>query len=489
MLTIPLHQSLRFGQNNKKLFRALTRVINEQKIRQKIMRGLNLTSTRASPRDLPTRQGELRSNLEHLEDDQYQTLTVYSRATGHVNSDSFNFTLSSKAVSIADDIQTAKLVLHLWDSRSDRRRQNGMRRRRQQLETICNNREILSAVDKRAEDFTMDGTNEALLSFSPENYGGTSAKDGDLKRMLSPYKTKSFKNCSRERKAGRKQKKMRVKIVVRSLMPGDTYKRRVSVKKTRVRRSGKTTLNLRLPSDIIKKAAQTADKTLRLQITCRKCGGHVHLDRVMTAAPGHNQMNTWLNPYRPYLFIQFRKDHSGSKERRKRAISTQCHADPSSPFLNSVQDSCCSERIWVSFEELGLRSLILYPDGFQYDVCSGTCLATEGQNLTKVSSYIPRLTPIQNSPASLFPRNNREPEPKHADMKLSLGSSTSLTEYGKSEDVEESKEKLGQRNKSWSQCGPLQMRNLWVVYIDPATHDIMSKAIPNLIQDSCGCIN
>ncbi|GFS15928.1 inhibin beta chain [Elysia marginata] len=495
MLTVPYHQSRRVGQNNR-FFQAITRVINEEKIKQRIMRGLNLTNNQealpGSPRDLPTRQGEMKTTADPMtSNNQHQTLTVYSRDSGTVNSNSFSFTLDSRVHFVAQNIQTAKLVLHLWDSRGNRKQRRRVRRRRfrrKLRKRACKDKEVNSALAKSQKRFKDEvNTQNHMFLASLSNHRLDKVNDTTENQEASAYRMRLSRKCNKRNKEGGRKKKTPVKIVVRSLLTGTKWKRRIAMRKTKVHRFGKTTLNLRLPQDVIKDAMQTADNTLKLQISCKRCGRHVHLDRVMTATLDNKHtkdpMKMWLNPYRPYLFIQYRKINTEHKQRRKRALQMQCFNNADSfqtPRGESVTSGCCSQRLWVTFEELGLKDLILYPDGFSTEVCSGTCVAAGASP----SAFSEESTLLSNEqPASPLPENSSNSSlsgdiyPQRNNIDWAPNPAASL-KPGESQLVE----------RRQPHCAPLYKRPLLLWYIEPSSNDIVAKEIPDLIHESCGCL-
>ena len=406
--------------------------------------------------------------------------------------------------SIAQDIHNAKLVLHLWDARGNKRRGKGKRknRYRRKLQKISGNVHMASNANAAGGN----GTQRLKAVKTPRNFPSASLashhlvnvsdEDGNLKNTL--HKIQRTRSRLRTRKQ-RRQRKSRVKIVVRLILSGIKAKRRVAVGRVKIHRFGKTSVNLKLPKDILKDAALRADHIFRLQVSCKRCGRHIHLDRVLTATPSTkdngDQSKMWINPYRPYIFIQYGVSSSGSKVRRKRQLSTNGLPNEMPVFTHSsgesTVDSCISHRVWVTFEELGLRDLIIYPDGFYTDVCRGACLGkgaltTSTPFTGKFSQYLSSQN-VSSSPLLKVQKSKAREE--QSDISTPQG--TAMPQPGKQFQEAQSSAQREERlakNDTALQCVPLYNRPLKLVYIQPVSKEIIFTEIQDLIQKSCGCI-
>ncbi|GFO36155.1 inhibin beta a chain [Plakobranchus ocellatus] len=479
------------------VFQAISRVISKEKIKQRIMRGLNLTNNEVSlpgsTRDLPTHP-DGNSPTDRVTQKQHRTLTVFSKTSGSTLPGTMSFTLDSQVRALADDIETAKLVLHLWDDRRRRRGGRNMRRTQRKL---------------RATSAIRNGTQDASLSKS-EKRNRLESRFGSMKLEKggrSVSREVNARKIHRRKIRRRRQRKTRVKVVVRVLIPDIKRKRRIAVGRTNVNRFGRSTLNIKLPKGIIVEAAKARDHILTLQVLCKRCGKHIHLDRVLTLAPNSDptqeEQMVWLNPYRPYVFLQISQTSSEARGRRKRALSNECPWVTDNNKLSLWNKpgigQCCSERIWVSFEELGLSNLIVYPEGFATDVCSGSCKAIDAPSLTLLpsSSSSSPLSKVSSSSSSskssvLSPsrvsdkpllRNGNFTEHLQLPNSPKLLGNSSLFETSRGTGLSLSE------TAPFSECAPLHTHPLGLLYIDPASNDVMYREISGVIQQSCGCID
>ena len=336
--------------------------------------------------------------------------------------------------------------------------------------------------------------------------------DVDENSKLLITKTTRSRDRPRRTMKRRRQRKTHLKIVVRSIMPGNKWKRKIVVGKIKLHRFGMTTLNLRLPRHVIKDAAQTADHTLTLEIICKRCGRRIHLDGQLRTMPGtkdaEGKGNMELNPYRPYLFMQYKDGFSKARSRRRRELPSRGFYKDDKSFLNPWEEfapsTCYSEHLWVTFEELGLHNLILYPEGFSTDVCRGTCLRRDAPWAFPSSTWQPSLVHYKSTSSISSPMSSSgtvqgdnskaekkkprehlsEPTPSHR-QPLSQPGRENL---GHHESIEHDEEPAVKENTP-PQCEPLYQRPLLLWYIDPVSKEIIPKEIPDLIQKSCICID
>ncbi|RUS82893.1 hypothetical protein EGW08_009358 [Elysia chlorotica] len=504
MLMIAPSQTQHLGPRGG-VFQAITRVINEEKIKQRIMRGLNLTNSQTknygTPRELAT-QDKQKNHADAMEyDKQLKTLTVFSRASDSPSLNSFTFTLDSRVRSVADDIQNAKLVLHLWDARGNRRRDTRRKKRPygRKFQRRSSNLQVASeassygGIDTRR--LGAEGKSRGFPLASSNRYNITNVSDADENLTNAFFNIQRLRGRNRTGKQRRQRKvrKSHVKIIVRLLVSGMKAKRRVTVGRVKVRRFGKTTVNLKLPIDIIKVAALRADHTFRLQISCKRCGKNIHLDRVLTATTDTKdragQSEMWLNPYRPYLFLQYGVTSTEPRVRKKRQLSTRCfpNEEPIVPFSAeaSAPGSCCSQSIWVTFEELGLQDIIIYPDGFYTEVCGGSCIsedASPSSTALQEQSSEPPLSHFSDSLMKAQKRRRRDhvTPTENALPRPDRGSRTAQSA--------EKRDDVLVLKGIFPQCVPLFKKPLQLLYIDPVSKEVIFKEIPDLIHESCECV-
>ncbi|KAF9823496.1 hypothetical protein SFRURICE_011349 [Spodoptera frugiperda] len=133
--------------------------------------------------------------------------------------------------------------------------------------------------------------------------------------------------------------------------------------------------------------------------------------------------------HRPFLVLYTK--YAG-KRRRGRAL--ECGATTS---------ECCREPLYVSFKELGWDDWIIKPDGYHAYFCKGSCSAISA--LANTDSY------HHNVLRKLYSTTNRKAEFKPC-------------------------------------CAPTTFSSLQLLYMD-STNTVTQKTLPNMVVESCGCIN
>lgn len=286
-------------------------------------------------------------------------------------------------------------------------------------------------------------------AFSNANAIGKSKEEKNKGRK---NKNKEEEEDDERRGKGKGKRHLTVKVVVRSLDQITGKAKRVAAVNVEIK-AKKTLLSVPIRKTVLTEAANSPRHTLMLQIACKRCKRRVHMD-MMYRSPKHKNeayasTDMELNPNRPYLVIPTSgasdtSDNSGRDGRSKR------HAPSSCSTSGSTQ--CCSERIFITFQELGMDKVIVYPKGFHTVTCLGRCQTDTDKN-------------ISDSDQLEFQSNSRRtnvPEIPETDANSSIKDVTS--------------------------CQPVRKSSLDIYYIDE-TRNIIPRRLVDFVDEECGCLS
>ncbi|KAK3108764.1 hypothetical protein FSP39_015150, partial [Pinctada imbricata] len=182
------------------------------------------------------------------------------------------------------------------------------------------------------------------------------------------------------KKAMRRKRKKKIVIKV-STMDIKKDKRKV-VTRLKFRPKRTTHYRVALPISVLRKLRRKKEKVLAVCIRCKKCNrkvdiallrGNTKYLRRKTKNKNKRKMQNdspaqrSLSKDRPILVYRII-----SKQRNKRHIDDQ---NPASGHCtrNSSAPSCCASQSYISFRKMGLHRYILYPRGFNFSQCIGSC--------------------------------------------------------------------------------------------------------------------
>ena len=231
-------------------------------------------------------------------------------------------------------------------------------------------------------------------------------------------------------------------------------------------------IRLTLPISTIRRALRDNEKVLRLRVTCKDCGKRVvpillqqqqqqqrkdgddrrKGSRVPRAAPGkskpkprrrktRNKRGPKYSKKWPYLVVGMRANMETRVLRKRDAA--ECESSP---------NTCCLQRFYVSFKELGWNDWIISPKNYFANYCSGDC---SGPNA--VDTVGPHF--LANSHSCI---RNAEVAPDTAKRHLADGDKDRC-------------------------CRPTSLSALSVLHYD-LQGKIVKTDIPNMTVDECGCL-
>lgn len=242
---------------------------------------------------------------------------------------------------------------------------------------------------------------------SPANVTSSKIKENKVNAVSTNFinnnngvRSPERENEKRERMSRqlRGLKPWRVKVVVKAVDPETGKRRRIAVEKMSVK--GSSAMAVSLSKDVLIAAAASSNHTLQLQMTCKRCKGRVHIEKVYKPIRRTSKQQPdgqlRLNPHRPYLFIatgsnvastDFRNslreakadspnDIARARAKRRTSSSSPKKMNPSQNntvrYRSSSYFSCCAESMNATFQQLGIDD-VLYPKNVSILYCVFPC--------------------------------------------------------------------------------------------------------------------
>ncbi|KAK0057353.1 protein decapentaplegic [Biomphalaria pfeifferi] len=374
--------------------------------------------------------------------------TIFSEPSASPRLDTMSFKLASRITSPIEDIQSAILVVRLKTVH------NKKQKVKSKIEDKTELAEKISSLTKKQK------LKEKMLKQLQAN-AGNSEKGEDTTKPTSEKgedTTKPTSELAQKFKDNKGEPKTRVrnldespvvKVVVRVVDEATGKRKRIEDRNIQVERS--TMMKVNLMKEVVE-ALQSPDHTLTLQVSCKRCKRRVQMESVFKTPKRKNKKNGTsprrLNPQRPYLVITLDSSSSVNRvetevpqSRAKRASIIGPCAMTYDSFLQGTEaiKACCSVSVYVTFEQMGLQDIVLYPRGFSVVRCLDKC-----KLLDKAASN-----------GALIPDSTRAP----------------------SSDIV----------RSDSSCDPIQRSSLEVFYYNNATRSAIPKRIEDFTDGFCDC--
>ncbi|CAL1531472.1 unnamed protein product [Lymnaea stagnalis] len=260
-----------------------------------------------------------------------------------------------------------------------------------------------------------------------------------------------------------------VKVVIKIIDSVTGKKRRLTASQVDVKEPSDVKVTL---TKEVNEALHSPNHTLTLQVTCKRCKRRVHLEKLFKTSKRKNKANGLrtrrLNPNRPYLVITTNENSATENNNAKsiRDSRSKRHAPNSCPegeylqkflLLGEKSDTCCSERIYVTFDQLGLDDVIIFPKGFSTVNCLGSC---------------------GRSVSALHPRTTSGDELRTADEELRRRAS------GETRVGDVSPGTVGNTR----QCTSIQKSSLDLFYLNE-NNTVIPMKLDNFIDEACGCLS
>ncbi|XP_055887917.1 uncharacterized protein LOC106060676 [Biomphalaria glabrata] len=409
-------------------------------VKMKILRHLNMT-TKSDMDKLPEpprmkaidQKSYKKVNVQQMPN----RTTIFSEPSASPRLDTMSFKLASRITSPIEDIQSAILVVRLKTVH------NKKQKVKTEIEDKTELAEKISSLTKKQK------LKEKMLKQLQAN-AGNSEKGEDTTKPTSGL-AKKFKDNKGEPKTRVRNldESPVVKVVVRVVDEATGKRKRIEDRNIQVERS--TMMKVNLMKEVVE-ALQSPDHTLTLQVTCKRCKRRVQMESVFKTPKRKNKKNgpspRRLNPQRPYLVITLDSSSSANRvetevpeSRAKRASIIGPCAMTYDSFLQGTEaiKACCSVSVYVTFEQMGLQDIVLYPRGFSVVQCLDKC-----KMFDKAASN-----------GALIPDSTRAP----------------------SSDIV----------RSDSSCDPIQRSSLEVFYYNNATRSVIPKRIEDLTDGFCDC--
>ncbi|XP_059177694.1 uncharacterized protein LOC131957015 [Physella acuta] len=290
-------------------------------------------------------------------------------------------------------------------------------------------------------------------AFNNGNAIGKGKEEKNKARKNKQEKNKEEEDEDEERRGkGKTKRHLTVKVVVRVVDQDTGKEKRIAAVNVEVK-AKKTLLSVPIRKSVLIDAATSPRHTLVLKIACKRCKKRVHMDMLYRSPKHKNEAypttDLELNPNRPYLVIPTlatsdSSDNSGRDGRSKRHAGSPCSTPGST--------QCCSERIFITFQELGMDKVIVYPKGFHTVTCVGRCLTNTDKTLGDSDQLV-----IQTN-----------------------STSTKLSEIP---ETDSNSSIQGVKN-----CQPVRKSSLDIYYLDEMKN-IIPRRLVDFVDEECGCVS
>ncbi|KAL8600588.1 hypothetical protein ACOMHN_062459 [Nucella lapillus] len=337
-------------------------IFQVERLKDKILRGLNLTTEPQSPAKKPAQS--IHSVLNRLPPPRNRTRTrprvpdtiVWSEpvAANTPKADQLLFRVGSQKKK-SSVINRVTLLLRLRFTRHSKSKNNGK---------VRSGKRTRGNSKKGPKNGPKNGPK--VKSLDVQNKGGSRKSRGKKKSKQKKNKFRSKRKKSR-----------RVKLLVQAVNEETGKFKRVVVQRVTVIKKF-TWIKIPIPVSLVSRAAQSDNQSLVLRIRCRRClKTGVTIDNALPrkksrkANPDSGSFVN-LNPNRPYMVIctadtPLNAQASPSLPRSARHVNRDCSSQSSQPEF-----SCCSEEVEVVFKDIGWDHWIVRPKSFTTVVCNKT---------------------------------------------------------------------------------------------------------------------
>ncbi|BFZ01027.1 hypothetical protein BsWGS_04066 [Bradybaena similaris] len=391
-------------------------MVQIQQVKERILRGLNMT---AAPRMLAPNRTKFKLRRPNQNASRQPNVSmILSEASDDERKDTVNFKLSSSIRAQVQDIELAILFvtlrsncntakLKMWHDVDHERQLDNLSKRgiaKERRRKKCN-RLGSSSYPEDVQEHIQVNTNATVDS--PANVTNSKIKGNKLNAVSTNFinSNNGARSPEQEREEGdRKSRQLRglkpwrVKVVVKAVDPETGKRRRIAVEKMSVK--GSSAMAVSLSKDVLVAAAASSNHTLQLQMTCKRCKGRVHIEKVYKTLRRTSKQEAAgqlrLNPHRPYLFIatgsnaastdfrnSLREAKADSPNDIARARAKRDTSSGSSEKMNpspnntlrypaSSYFSCCAESMNATFQQLGIDN-VLYPKNVSILYCAFPC--------------------------------------------------------------------------------------------------------------------
>ncbi|XP_005090347.1 uncharacterized protein LOC101861094 [Aplysia californica] len=303
-----------------------TSLVEIQKVKERIMRGLNRSIPPSQPkttRMLNTDTKGMSSRRDPQTKPTYRISKIWSEAKDAHRASALNFNMESLLHHNTSNFTGISLIVTLRTDRSNKRKavkpvatpmnslktRNGTEKKRRtngekSSDSFGRNKKV-----PKKRSIHSDIFKRSIMSSSEKTTAVEIPRDEPLSRSLfkraagragRDRRRRRRKNRKNRRKS--KQRRHKVKIVVRHYDPTTSKKKRVAMH--RVSFTKRTVVSIPLPLKLLQSDAFSENKTLTLFISCKRCRQSVHLEHVYRRRKQTRKKGRSLNPNRPYLVIQ-----------------------------------------------------------------------------------------------------------------------------------------------------------------------------------------